>query len=110
MSVCPLCQTEFESPLPGRLCERCAAEVLARDLYRPADLRFVGILAGVLGAAILSMPGAFAGYYIGRAFDRASTGCLAGVIAMSLAGLAVGYLVGVRVCLQAQTVRRNSRT
>lgn len=108
MSVCPRCQAEFESPLPGRLCDQCAAEVIASDVYQPGDLQFVGILAGVLGAAILSMPGAFAGYYLGRIVDRASTGCLIGVIVMALVGIAVGFVVGRKVCLRAEEARRES--
>ena len=108
MSVCPICQAEFESELPGRLCDRCAAEVIARDLYKPGDLRFVGILAGVLGAAVLSMPGAVVGYYLGRIFDRASTGCIAGVIVMSLVGIVAGYVVGRRICLRMEATRRQS--
>jgi hypothetical protein len=107
MAVCPICHAEFDSPLPGRLCDRCAAEVIARDTYRPGDLRFVGILAGWLCAAILSMPGAMAGYYLGRIYDRASTGCLVGVIAMSLVGLAVGFVIGPRICLRIEARRRS---
>lgn len=105
MAVCPICQTEFESLLAGRLCERCAAEVIARDVYSPSDLRFVGILAGVLGAAIFSVPGAFVGFYLGKVFDRATTGCLAGVIAFSLAGIVVGYRMGLAACLRAEAAR-----
>lgn len=107
MAVCPICQAEFESVLPGRLCDRCAAEVIARDAYRPADLRFVGILSGWLTAAILSMPGAFAGYYLGRIVDRASTGCLVGVIVMSLVGLGVGYVIGPKICKRIEARRRS---
>lgn len=108
MAVCPICQTEFESVLPGRLCDACAAQVIANDVYQPGDLRFVGILAGVLGAAILSVPGAFVGYYLGQVFDQAKSGCLVGVIAMSLVGLAVGFVIGRKVCLQAEAARRQS--
>lgn len=106
MAICPICQTEFESVLPGRLCDRCASEVIARETYSPGDLRFVSILAGVLGAAILSMPGAFAGYYLGLLFEQASAGCLAGVIVMSLAGLGAGSLVGRSMCLRMEAQRR----
>jgi hypothetical protein len=106
MAVCPICQAEFESVLPGRLCDRCAAQVIARDVYTPANLRFVSILAGVLGAAILSMPGAFAGYYLGLAFDRASAGCMAGMVVMALIGIVVGSIVGRTLCLRMEAARR----
>lgn len=108
MSVCPICQAEFESELPNRLCDHCAEHVVARELYQPADLRFVGILAGVLGAVVLSMPGAFAGYYFGRMVNRANEGCLIGMIVMSLIGIAVGYVVGLKVCLRSQTMRQRA--
>ncbi len=107
MAVCPVCQTEFESRLAGRLCDKCAASVIAQDVYSSGDLRFVGILAGVLGAAILSMPGAFAGFYVGKVFDRATTGCLVGVILMSFVGLFVGYRVGTAICLRAELARQS---
>lgn len=109
MAVCPICQAEFESPLPGRLCDRCAAEVVARDLYQPADLRFVGILAGVLGAAILSVPGAAAGYYIGQVSERAFLGSVIGVVIMSLVGLAAGFVIGPRFCLWTEARRKQSQ-
>ena len=80
VATCPICGTDFESPLPNRLCDRCAAEVVARDVYQPADLRFVGILAGVLAAAAFSIPGVFLGHYIGGLFGQAWNGCLAGMI------------------------------
>jgi hypothetical protein len=67
----------------------------------------VGILAGVLGAAILSMPGAFVGYYIGIEFERASAGCLMGMILMSLIGIVVGSIVGRRICLRMEAARRH---
>lgn len=108
MSVCPICQTEFESELPNRLCDHCAEHVVARELYQPADLRFVGILAGVLGAVVLSMPGVFVGYYFGRMVNRANEGCLIGMIVMSLIGIAVGYVVGLKVCLRSQTMRQRA--
>ncbi|MFO1042206.1 MAG: hypothetical protein U0941_10490 [Planctomycetaceae bacterium] len=107
MSVCPVCRTEFESLLPGRLCDTCAQKVIAQDAYSSSDLRFVGILAGILGAAIFSMPGAFVGFYVGKVFDRASTGCLAGVILMSIVGLCVGYRIGQVVCLRAEVARQS---
>lgn len=110
MAICPICGAEFESPLPNRLCDRCAAQVVAREAYQPADLRFVGILAGVLGAAVFSMPGVFLGHYIGGLFHQAWYGGLAGMIGMSLAGLVVGFVIGRRMCLRMETARRDSRT
>lgn len=110
VATCPICGAEFESPLPNRLCDRCAAEVIARDTYQPADLRFVGILAGVLTAVVFSIPGIFLGHYIGGLFGQAWNGCLIGMIGMSLAGLATGYRIGPRICLQMETARRNGRS
>ena len=107
MAVCPVCQTEFESRLPGRLCDKCAVKVIAQDVYSPSDLRFVGILGGVLGAAVFSMPGVFIGFYVGRIFDRATTGCLAGLILMSIVGLFVGYRIGLAACLRAEVARQS---
>lgn len=110
VATCPICGTDFESPLPNRLCDRCAAEVVARDVYQPADLRFVGILAGVLAAAVFSILGVFLGHYIGGLFGQAWNGCLAGMIGMSVAGLVVGYRIGPRICLRMETARRNGRS
>lgn len=110
MATCPICKSEFDSLLPNRLCDKCAAEVIARETYQPADLRFVGILAGVLGAAVFSIPGVFFGHYIGGLFGQAWNGCLAGMIGMSVAGLAAGYWIGPRICLQMETARRNGRS
>lgn len=107
MAVCPVCQIEFESRLPGRLCDKCAVKIIAQDVYSPGDLRFVGILAAVLGAAVFSMPGVFVGFYIGKVFDRATTGCLAGLILMSIVGLFVGYRVGLAACLRAEVARQS---
>lgn len=106
MAVCPNCQSRFESPLPGRLCDQCAADVIARDRYSPADVRFVSILAGVLGAALLSMPGAFAGFYMGGMVDRASAGSVVGTIVFSLMGIAVGMVVGRTVCRRMEEARQ----
>ena len=106
MSSCPVCQTEITATVPGRLCDRCAVEIVARDHYQPADLRFVGVLAGILGAALLSMPGAVLGYYLGQLWNRASPGSAAGVVVMSLVGLVAGFTVGPRFCLRMEAARR----
>src|SRR5262245_31241639 len=91
MSVCPVCHNQFDEHESGQLCPKCRAVVLAKDMYTKGDLRFVGILAGVLAAAVLSMPGAFVGYVIGLPFDQASRGCTLGILVFAIAGLIAGY-------------------
>ena len=106
MSACPICQMEVDSKLPGQLCPRCRADVLAKDVYSKSDLRFVGILAGVLTAAIASMPGAFVGHVVGRAFDNASRGCTIGVLVFALAGLVAGFRIGPAIILRMEASKR----
>ena len=106
MTRCPLCQTEVDSALEGRLCMKCSARVLAQDRYTPSDLRFVGVLAGVLTAAVLSMPGALIGHLIGRSLDQASRGCLIGVIVFSLMGLAAGFFIGPALVRRAEAFKQ----
>jgi hypothetical protein len=94
MPLCPICQTEFRPRQDGQLCPSCRASVLASDTYSVSDLRFVGVLAGILTAAIASMPGAMVGYFIGRSLENASRGCLIGVITFALAGFVAGLFIG----------------
>ena len=82
MSACPLCQTEFDPLQSGQLCPQCRDEVLAKDAYTPQDFRFVGFLAGVLIAAVSSMPGAFLGDLIGRSVGNPLRGCTIGVVVL----------------------------
>jgi hypothetical protein len=106
MAICPKCQSESSSTLPGQLCERCRAEVLASDVYTPGDLRFVGVLCGVLTAALASMPGAFIGYVIGMAFDNATRGCTIGVVVFALLGLVAGFRIGPAIVLRMERTKR----
>lgn len=107
MSVCPVCHQEFDAAASGELCARCRAAVLAQDHYSPSDLRFVGFLAGVLSAAVLSMPGAFVGYVIGRAVGNATRGCTIGVIVFALAGLVAGFWIGPAIVRRMEAARSN---
>lgn len=106
MADCPLCHSEFDRALSGQLCPRCRDEILAKDVYSQKDLRFVGLLAGVLTAAIASMPGALIGDLIGRNFGLATRGSTIGVIVFSLFGLAAGYFVGRSIIVKNEAAKR----
>lgn len=107
MAQCPICHATFESPLTGQLCPKCAAEVIAKDVYSGSDLRFVGFLAGVLTAALASMPGAMVGYTIGRAVGEASRGCTIGVVLFSLCGLVAGFWIGPWIVMRMESAKRS---
>jgi len=85
----------------------CQNDVLSKDVYTKSDLRFVGILAGVLTAALASMPGAFIGYLIGRVNDNASRGCTVGVVVFALAGLVAGFRIGPLMVLRMEAAKRS---
>ena len=106
MSMCPNCRNELSAAGSGQLCLKCRAEFLSNDTYTPSDLRFVGILAGVLTAAVLSMPGAFVGHLIGGVFDDASRGCIIGVAVFALAGLVAGFRIGQAVVMRMDAAKR----
>ena len=94
VATCPVCLREFESLRSGQPCPECRDRVLALDHYGKSDLRFVGVLSGVLTAAISSMPGAFLGYVIGRQLEQPTRGCTIGVIAFAVAGFVAGFRLG----------------
>ncbi len=106
MAVCPICQSEFDTALSGQLCPKCRDEVLAKDVYTQKDLRFVGLLAGVLTAAVASMPGALIGDIIGRSFGNGMRGTTIGVIVFSLMGLVVGFMAGQTIVTKMEAARR----
>ena len=106
MSQCSVCQAMIEGNTSGQLCARCKAKVLSQDVYTKSDLQFVGFLAGVLTAAILSMPGAFVGNVIGRAFDNGTRGCTIGVVVFALAGLVAGFRIGPAMVLRMEAAKR----
>jgi hypothetical protein len=106
MAVCPICQKEFDATRSGQLCSKCRDEVLAKDVYTQQDLRFVGLLAGVLTAAIASMPGALIGDVIGRSFGNGGRGTTTGVIVFSLMGLAIGFFAGRSVVKKMEAAKR----
>jgi len=109
MSRCPLCQNEYDATRFGQLCPKCSADVLAKDTYSAQDTRFVAGLAGVLVAAVLSMPGAFVGHLVGEWFNMGTRGTTVGVLIFSLIGLVVGYCLGTSVIRRSQAARNTRR-
>ena len=108
MSACPLCQTEFDPLQSGQLCPQCRDEVLAKDAYTPQDFRFVGFLAGVLLAAVSSMPGAFVGDLIGRSVGTPLRGCTIGVVVFSLLGFVAGCFLGPAMVRRIESAKRTA--
>jgi hypothetical protein len=105
MSRCPICQNEYDTSRFGQLCPKCSAAVLAKDTYSAQDTRFVSILAGVLIAAVLSMPGAFVGHFVGEWFNAGTRGTTIGVLIFSVIGLILGYRLGTSMIRRSQAAR-----
>ena len=108
MSACPLCQTEFDPLQSGQLCPQCRDDVLAKDAYTPQDFRFVGFLAGVLLAAVSSMPGAFVGDLIGRSVGNPLRCCTIGVVVFSLLGFVAGCFLGPAMVRRIEAAKRTA--
>ena len=110
MSICQICHTQLDTfpdeDVDQQLCARCQADVLSKDVYSKSDLRFVGVLAGILSAAVASMPGAFIGDVIGRIFNNATRGCTIGVLVFALCGLVAGFRIGPQVVLRIEAAKR----